>query len=371
MKTVGIVGGGPGGGACALALARGGARVFLFEREPEREKPCGGGLTARAFKALPELAELDLPWAEARDFHVVGPTGRRACIALDPPIRIVSRRVLDSALRREVERAGAQLVYEHVGEIARGANGGWEINGRAVDALVGAGGMNDPVARLHGAALAHDERATAVGRFVRGAFPPNIVVRFFPHAHGYAWWFPRPDHASLGIELAGGHFDKELAWRLLGQFAAEDLPGVEIDNGDDYGWSGPAVTNWDARVFGGPDWLLVGDAAGLCDVTTGEGISYALASGRLAAESILRDDVAGYPARLRESLVRDLAKSTRLHRKFYRDWVLRAVVLLNSRSRTARRITADVSHGFESYLTLKRRFYLNAPRMIGEFVVGT
>jgi flavin-dependent dehydrogenase len=231
--------------------------------------------------------------------------------------------------------------------------------------------MNDPVARLQRATLARDERATAVGRFVRGAFPPCIVVRFFPDQHGYAWWFTRPDHASLGIELGGGYFDKELAWRLLGQFAAENLPGVEINNGEDYGWSGPAVTNWDARVFGGPDWLLVGDAAGLCDVTTGEGISYALASGRLAAESILRDDVAGYPARLREVLVPELAKSARLHPKLYRTWVLRLSVFALSRSRTWRTINAEAAHGFQSYLTLKRRVYLSLPRIAGEMIVGT
>jgi flavin-dependent dehydrogenase len=371
MKTVGIIGGGPAGSACALTLARGGARVLLFEREPDREKPCGGGLTARAFRALPELARLDLPWAEAREFHLVGPTGRRACLTLDPPIRIVSRRILDRALRRLAEQAGAQIIPEHVADLARAAGGGWEANGRSVDVLVGAGGMNDPLARLQNVVLTRDERATAVGRFVRGNFAPCIVVRFFPDQRGYAWWFPRPDHASLGIELAGEHFDKELAWKLLRQFAAEDLPGVDITNGEDYGWSGPAVTRWDARVFGGPDWLLVGDAAGLADVTTGEGISYALASGKLAAECILCDDVGGYPARLHESLVPELAKSARLHPKLYRGWVLRLSILALTRSRTWRTINAETAHGFQSYLTLKRRVYRALPRVIGEVIIGT
>ncbi len=371
MKTVAIVGGGPAGSACALTLARAGFRVLLLEREPDREKPCGGGLTDRAFRALPELKHLGLPWAEARDFHIVGPTGRQAVIRLDPPIRIVSRRVLDSRLRTLAQEAGATLLTKQLMAPARTSDGRWEVDGETVDFLVGAGGMTDPVARLHQAALPRDQRATAVGRFVRGEFAPRVVVRFFPGERGYAWWFTRLDHASLGVELVGDHFDKPLAWRLLQQFAAENLGGVNIDEGDDYGWSGPAVTRWDERVFGGPDWMLVGDAAGLCDSTTGEGISWALASGRLAADCIMRDQVAGYPVRLRETLVPELAKSARLQPKFYRPWLLRVATLALSRSRTCRRVAADVAHGFEPYLSLKKRVYHLMPRMIGEMIVST
>ncbi|MHA1569298.1 MAG: NAD(P)/FAD-dependent oxidoreductase, partial [Alphaproteobacteria bacterium] len=86
-----IVGGGPAGCACAIPLAAAGVRTLLFEREPEREKPCGGGLTERAFRAMPELADLDLPWLEVREFQIFGPTGREAMLHLDPPIRVVAR----------------------------------------------------------------------------------------------------------------------------------------------------------------------------------------------------------------------------------------------------------------------------------------
>ena len=83
-----------------------------------------------------------------------------------------------------------------------------------------AGGIIDPVARHHGVALESKDLATAVGRFVPGEFASRIVVRFFPGERGYAWWFPRADHASLGVEMAGEHFNRELAWKLLTRFAA-------------------------------------------------------------------------------------------------------------------------------------------------------
>jgi len=373
MKTVAIVGGGPAGSVCALTLARAGVRTLLFERDCAREKPCGGGLTRRAFKEWPELADLKLNWREVHDFRLVGPSGRVADLALDEPVCILARNELDGALRREAIKAGAALLEEPARAIKRLPSGGWQINDHAADVAIGAGGMNDPVARAMGATLPPEFRAVAVGRFVPGDFEPRIVCRFFPEQQGYAWFFPRPDHASLGVELMHNDFQRDLAWDLLRTFAKENLGGLDVEQGKLYGWSGPAVFDWSeqAQSFGGDDWMLIGDAAGAADVTTGEGLSYALGSGRLAAQSVLMDDVPGYGARLRESLVPELAKSARLHPKFYRTWFLRLSILALSRSRTCRATAADMTHGRQSYLTLKQRVYREMPRMAWEMVRGT
>lgn len=373
MLTVAVIGAGPAGAACAWTLAQAGVRTLLFERDPEREKPCGGGLTDRAFKAFPELNQLDLPWNDVFDFRLVGPSGRVANVPLGRPIRILSRRIFDSALRHEAWRAGASIIHEPVRELKKRPSGGWQVNDHAATLVVGAGGMNDPLARLQGLRLPRTQRGLSVGKFIPGRFAPRIVCRFFPEDSGYAWFFPRSDHASLGVELRGVDFDRRKAWALLRKFAAENLPEVDFDTGQIYGWSAPALdeTAFDRHVFGGEDWMLVGDAAGLVDTITGEGLSYALAGGRLAARSILLGEVPAYDRRVRGLLLPELIKSARLAPKFYRSWFLRLSLLALARSRTCRQTAADIADGAQSYLTLKRRVYREIPRVVGETILGT
>ncbi|HPM76218.1 MAG TPA: NAD(P)/FAD-dependent oxidoreductase [bacterium] len=372
MLTVAVIGGGPAGAACAWTLAQAGVRTLLFERDPDREKPCGGGLTDRAWQAFPELRSLDLPFNDVVDFRLVGPSGRAADIPLHTPIRVISRRILDNALRHAAWRAGASLVREPVRELKKRPGGGWQVNDHAAAIVVGAGGMNDPLARLQGLRLPRTLRGLSVGRFIPGAFAPRIVCRFFPEAYGYAWLFPRVDHASLGVELHGTTFDTRRAWELLHRFAAENLPDVDVNAGATYGWSAPTLDEaaFARHVFGGDDWLLVGDAAGLVDSTTGEGLSYALASGRLAARSILLGEAPAYGRRVRALLLPELIKSARLSPKFYRSWFLRLSLLALSRSRTCRRTAADMAGGAQSYLTLKKRVYREMPRIAGEMILG-
>jgi flavin-dependent dehydrogenase len=366
--TVAIIGGGPAGAACAWRLAGAGVRTLLYEREPDREKPCGGGLTGRAFAAFPRLRELDLPWTEAHDWRMVGPGGRVVDLRLEEPVRILPRRELDGALRREAVKAGAALVCEPVRELSPRTGGGWRINDHAADVLIGAGGMHDPLARRLGLSLARAEQAAAVGRFVAGQFPPRILTQFLPESRGYIWWFPRRDHASFGIELPSPGFDAAFAKRKLAEFAAAHLPGVDVSQGEPYGWTGPAITAWDApaRRWAGPDWLLIGDAAGLCDGTTGEGISYALASGLLAAEAVLQGDPHAYDIRLRLEVVPDLAKATDFQAKLYRPRMLSLSMWMLGRSPTNRRISEDLAHGRQNYLTLRRRIYRSLPRILWE-----
>jgi len=369
-RSIAIIGGGPAGAVCALKLAQGGARVWLFERDPQREKPCGGGLTERALRVLPELRGWDLPWLPVRKLSFVSHSGRMTTLEPDEPVHVLPRVELDGALRRKAVEAGAELIAESVDELQPRPGGGWTVNGRSVEILVGAGGMNCPVAKRQGLLLPNASRAIAVGRWVPGQYPPHIICRFFPEFSGYTWWFPRREHASLGIEMPAAFFQTDRAWALLKFFAERNLPGIEVSAGEAYGWTGPIISDqqWAERRLCGTDWLVVGDAAGLVDGTTGEGISYALASGRFAAEAILAGNLAGYEKRLRESLISELAKSARLAKKFYIPWLSRLAVFGLSRSGTARAIACEVAHGRQSYLTLKDRVYKILPRLVYEIL---
>jgi geranylgeranyl diphosphate/geranylgeranyl-bacteriochlorophyllide a reductase len=370
--TVAIIGGGPAGSVCALDLAAGGIHTVLFERNIHREKPCGGGLTWRAFQALPELAEYKVPAKEIRQFRVIGPEGRSLDLALSHPIHIVSRQDFDQRLRSAAIRNGAELIREAAREIRRDPGGGWRVNGRRFDIIVGAGGVNDPLARKLKINLNRGQRTLAVGSFVPGRFAPRIICRFFSGIQGYAWWFPRKDHASLGIEIAGEMFAPKLARELLEKFVRENLDCTLTAESRPYCWTAPLPNDelLQSNRFCGQDWLLVGDAAGLVDCATGEGLCHALASGRLAAGSILSGTPTTYWTKLKERILPELDLSSRLAKKLYNRRFLNMVFRFLPLSPTACETAAETAIGKQPYQGLKRRILGEAPKILVDYTLS-
>ncbi len=108
-----IVGAGPAGSFAAEKLARGGARVALFDGRPEGEpKACGGGVTAKALKAWPHL--LDAVGRTVDELEMYSPSGKRLHLKLDEPFAIYSRVAFDSFLRDRAKEAGAQVFFEKI-----------------------------------------------------------------------------------------------------------------------------------------------------------------------------------------------------------------------------------------------------------------
>jgi geranylgeranyl reductase family protein len=290
---VAVVGAGPAGASAALALARGGASVALIEKEAlPRYKTCGGGLVGRALAALPE--GLDLPL-------------ERACVAVEmrfddgdlrfevrreePIVSMVMRADLDRALVAAATRAGAALFSpcELTGLATR--NGGVELaastgtlRARFVVAADGAlsraaklAGWNEPVRTIP--ALEAEVRVSddALARF-RG------VARFdlWTPRGGYAWIFPKRAHLSCGVLIMrrdSAGLRRELA-TYLARCGIGDVASIE-----EHGWVIPIAPRRGGLVRGRT--MLAGDAAGFVDPLTGEGISYALRTGRAAGEALL------------------------------------------------------------------------------------
>ena len=371
-KRIAIVGGGPAGATCAYRLAQSGVYPLLFEARPQREKPCGGGLTQRTIRALAFADELNTVCLDAHLFEIIAPNGNRTCVPLSPPVKIVARSAFDGMLRDKASAAGARILYERVRKIDRSKNSGWRVNGRTVDIIVGAGGINDPVARYWGCPLSSTVKAQSIGWYIPGRFEPRIICRFFKHTYGYAWWFPRRDHASLGIELEPGPFDKRQAMRRLQQFVTEDLVDIDINRGKRFSWAIPLQkpAAFAERRYGGIDWLLVGDAAGLVDPLTGEGLSYAVVSGALAAKAIIRDALGYYPHWLRRGILAEIAQAGRFVRPFYYSGNLNRLVTFLKYSPTAREILREVAHGVQPYQTLRRRIYSDLGGILKETLTG-
>src|SRR5262245_49014220 len=122
-----IVGAGPAGSFAAELLAKGGVKVALFDGRPEGEpKACGGGVTAKALKAWPQL--LNAVGRTITELDLYSPSSKRLHLALDEPFAIYSRVAFDCYLRDRARDAGAQVITEKISaRKAKKTDAGWLV----------------------------------------------------------------------------------------------------------------------------------------------------------------------------------------------------------------------------------------------------
>src|SRR5215467_13614515 len=109
MKKVAILGGGPAGAFAAERLASAGLDVVLFDEKLAWEKPCGGGLTYKAYSQYPFLIENETPKRLVTETVLAAPRAGQVTLKLDDPLLIYSRFDLNRMLLQRAERAGAQI----------------------------------------------------------------------------------------------------------------------------------------------------------------------------------------------------------------------------------------------------------------------
>lgn len=365
---VAIIGAGPAGAWAACRLARAGARVRLFDHSHPREKPCGGGVTGRALEMVAaaldattlagvaiERARFEDPQAGAADVRL-----DRAQPGAPTPLLIVDRARFDGALLDAARQAGADHVAERVVDVA--ADGRAQVRtarGRefAADWIIGADGASSLVRRRLHRPFRRRQLSIAAGVFAHGASSREVIVRFVPDPPGYIWSFPRADHLAIGICAQADSASVASLRRVLEEWlAASGLArGTRLQP---YAWLIPSLHAGDFAHErpAGPRHLLVGDAAGLVDPITREGIYFALLSARLAADALAGNDPeARYLAGLRRHVHPELARAARLKRGFFRAPFTRLLVDALRTSAAVRGVMADLVAGVQSYATLRRR----------------
>lgn len=327
---VAVVGAGPAGSSAARELSLAGASVVLLERETlPRYKTCGGGLVSRALQLLPPAFDLPLERACARVEMRFGEHGPSFSVERGEPIvAMVMRAHFDQALAAAALRAGVELRSPCELVALRADAGGVELATTAglvrARFVVGADGASSPTARLSGwtervhtipaleaeVSLADPafDRLCSAARFDLG----------IPEG-GYGWIFPKRAHLSAGVlTMRRGSFDlRGVLARYLDRAGAGDILSIEH-----HGYVIPVAPRRGGFARGRV--LLAGDAAGLADPLTGEGISYAMSSGRLAARALIDGDFdarrvrSRYHALLRGSLLRELRIARWLAHVLYR-----------------------------------------------------
>ncbi len=371
---IAIVGAGPAGAWAAWRLARAGARVALIDASHPREKPCGGGVTGRA---LAEVADAVAPGSLAavtvREAHFLDRHGDQpAVVALGPvaggpgldrrPLVVASRAELDGRLLSAACAAGATLLAARARDVRPHA-GGFDIATTAGTVrsrfLIGADGAGSLVRRRLARALSRDQISIATGYFAHGATSDSIVIGFLDDPPGYFWSFPRPTHLAVGVcaQADAGATSAALRLRIGAWLRARGLADdVALQP---YAWPIPSLTveGLSRNQVSGPGWCLVGDAAGLVDPITREGIYFALESGRLAADAIAGGgaSAARYAEAVHDTIGPELRRAARLKAGFFRPRFLGLLVDALRQSPGVRAVMADLIAGRQPYQGLAWR----------------
>jgi geranylgeranyl reductase family protein len=304
---VAVVGAGPAGLAAALAAAAAGARTLVIERaEHPRYKTCGGGLIGASLAAAGR--HIQVP---ARDhIHVITASlnGRREFTrrAEAPLLAMVSREEFDDALRKAAADAGVVLsqratvrgVSEDGGLACARLADGTTVRARV---LIGADGSSGVSSRYAGVRF----RQVDLGLELEIPVPPpvadqwrgRVMLDWGPMPGSYGWVFPKGDLLTVGVIAARGQGEQTRRYLrdftgrlgLAGYPAARDSGHLTHCRADD----SPLRRG---RV------LVAGDAAGLLEPWTREGISFALRSGALAGAAAAEAAAAPDPVRLGQAL---------------------------------------------------------------------
>ncbi len=308
-----VVGAGPAGSASAAWAARAGIDTLLLDAaEFPRDKPCGDGLTPRA---IAELDALGLaPWLEGRArnrglraagfgqlLYLPWPGGSlpdyggaAPRLELDHAIRQVAldagAEPLDGVRAVDVERDGSGRV---TGVVVKRSDATETIRCRR---LVVADGARSQLGRALGREWHRD---TAYGGAARGYIKSGRSDDEWISSHlelrddadrilsGYGWIFPLGDgEVNIGVgTLATAKRPADINLRsLLNYYADTQREDWELQDDVRAPWSALLPMGGAVSGVAGPNWLLVGDAAGCVNPLNGEGIDYGLETGHLAAQ---------------------------------------------------------------------------------------
>lgn len=291
-----VVGGGPAGSTVAGHLAERGLDVLVLDKDRfGRNKPCAGGITARALSALGFALPEKIVREECHVFRAVMGDKVREVRFSEPYAITVDRRELDAFLLQRAEQLGAVVhMNEEVLAVQPQTDGMLVQTAEAAyraPLVIGADGFPSRVARTFG----RKGLLTAAACLCADVSLPSDSSRFHGvlETHwglfrwGYAWVFPKKDHLSVGLGTWDGcRKDLKSLWARF--VLSQGLPTAKA--------KGHLIPiGGTTQLITADNLILVGDAAGFADPLTGEGLYHAFASAREAADTILSLKRSGLP----------------------------------------------------------------------------
>jgi geranylgeranyl reductase family protein len=369
-----VVGGGPAGGTAAYELARGGMQVLVLEKERfPRYKTCAGGLTLKTV----ELLDLDLSSVFEQEIvrgRCTFQGGSAVTMDFGEVVAwTVMRDKLDHLILTRASGAGARVIDEHrvskveflTDRVVVSAGG----RRYSCSTLIGADGANGIVARSTGLgkrrnlAVAMEAEIPASGGIVE-SWHRCVQIDFGCVPRGYGWVFPKKDVLSVGVGTFRGKVSNLRAslrsfLKMLG--LASESQGARL-RGHLLPLGGEKRVLHRGRV------LLIGDAAGLAEPMTGEGIYYAVKSAKIAAHTVQqslkgdRADLSSYTEKINTQIAQDLKYADRLARLLYR--FPRLCYHFFVKSPTVQQAVASAIFGRSTFHTLHGELVRASPRIL-------
>lgn len=320
-----VIGAGPAGSTAARNLARSGCSTLLLEKESlGRDKPCGGGLTARSYTNLDVPIE-DLVLSKMRGAELRAGGKRLAHVRAEKSaIWMVQRREFDKRLVLAAVEQGVDLrENEPASSLSQDPDGVSVLTSQGeyrAKSLLIAAGAESKLRREAGFANLKRVNIAAIeieGRATSCTLDGTQALLDYRMRGGYFWVFPKGNVWNVGVGSvrpeAGPYLRKQLA-RFMTQLDLRFLDsGGKVKGRRIPVWPGMQTLH-NGRI------ALLGDSAGLADPFFAEGISGALASGRLAAEAVREMIASGepnlvrYTERLQRLLARHMRRTTLLYR---------------------------------------------------------
>lgn len=389
-----IVGGGPAGATAARALGESGISTLLLDKSSfPRDKPCGGGISARVIRRFPylESALSGIPVNWVSKVYFEAPSGSAVDYVSEDRLYLMIRRcefdnLLFSMARKQVDCVTPALVRKvafHAGGVTVRAEIAGEPREYRAKIVLGCDGANSMVARdsrLRSGTVKNEYaidmmEETPYAELGLAERDRMYVYYGYQGSYGYSYVFPKMNHVNLGIGCKLDHYlagmrgeqyvhhrtfvEKLIAQRLLtgasnrANFRAFPLP-----------ISGPLPRTYGDRT------LLCGDAGGFVNAFTAEGIYYAMVSGhhaaRTAVDAIRAKDtssnrLSAYEQAWKKEIGQDLSQSVNIQRLLLAD--LRRVdriVKAASRNPALAGLLARYATGALSYEQFKRSVLFRA-----------
>lgn len=384
-----VVGAGPAGATAAKVLGEAGVSTLLLDKSAfPRDKPCGGGISARALARFPylERALANIPASWVSKVHFESPSGFVVDYRSPDRLYLMIRRcefdnLLFSLAQANVEAATGLVRTVTIGEDSVSVGTGTcEYRARMV---IGCDGANSIVARASGLRTGSVQSDYAIDMMeetpqkeLSTAERDRMYIYYRIRSHyGYGYVFPKSGHLNLGVgfkldyylaNLRGEHYAHHQAF--VDQLKSKQLVTGQSNRANFRAFplpiSGPLARTYADRV------LLAGDAGGFVNALTAEGIYYAMVSGELAARAALAAirsgdfgsaQLRGYENSWNREIGDELRKSVRLQKLALADPTrIDRIVKAASRHAALADILARFATGAMSYAEFRRSMWRRA-----------